>query len=203
MKKTIFALVTISLLVACGADKEKTEGTEGNIETTVSEAGNDGAGMKMAYYSQDSVAKYFDFFREQDSIVQKMQLAFQKEMERRQKGFQNYILKQENLRQNGMLTDNQIMAAQQTIQQKEQALMQFQQQRGAEIEAEGYKIMEVIGNKVKAYSEEFSAENGIDILFVYADGFQIKYINPSMDVTEEFTKFLNESETELQKSLEE
>lgn len=203
MKKTIFALFTISLLVACGSDKGTKEETTGNTETTVSEAVNDGTGMKMAYYSQDSVAKYFDFFREQDSIVQNLQLAFQKEMERRQKAFQNYILKQENLRKNGMLTDNQIMSAQQTIQQKEQTLMMFQQQKGAEIETKGYQIMEVIGNKIKAYSEEFSAEHGIDILFVYADGFQIKYINPSMDVTEEFTKFLNESEAELQKSLEE
>lgn len=197
MMKTSLFILSMVVLASCGGEDKKLE----NNSPDVNIESHDDSGFKMAYYHQDSVVKYFDYFREQDSLVQSKQMAFQNEMERQQKEFQAYILQQEKRRQSGMLSENQIMQVQQSIQTKEAKLMNFQQQQGAKIEKEAFDIMNAISNKVKGYSEEFCKENNIDVLFVYADGAQIKYISQDMDITETFTDFLNKSEESLQSDI--
>jgi len=197
MKKTVLLILSIVVLASCGGGDKKVDNNTSEVDLET----HDKSGFKMAYYHQDSVVKYFDYFREQDSLVQSKQIAFQNEMERQQKEFQAYILQQEKRRQSGMLSENQIIQVQQSIQTKEANLMNFQQQQGAKIEEEAFVIMNAISNKVKGYSEEFCKDNNIDILFVYADGAQIKYISPDMDVTESFTDYLNKSEESLQNDI--
>ncbi len=51
------------------------------------------------------------------------------------------------------------------------------------------------------FGEKYSEENGIDIFMIHAEGGQINYINSSMDVTKEFTNYLNEQQKALEKDI--
>ncbi len=196
------SLATIALagltLASCGGEKKEKETTK-NVTPKVQSYKMDG--LKIAYYDQDSLKVQFDYYRIQDSIVTKKQMAFQKEIERQTKDLQDYVTRNESRARSGMLSQNEVMQIQQTAQQKEQGIMQYQQQEGSKLEKETMNKLESIGKKIEIFSKEFCEENNIDILLVHAKGGQFNYINPKMDVTKEFTAFLNKSQEKIQKDL--
>lgn len=194
MKGIITSAFVASLLIitACGDKKE------GEAESTTPKVETKNVGdLKIAYYDQDSLKVYFDYYREQDSIVTKKQLSFQNEVQRRTTELQNYLVKNDERARSGLLSQNEILQIQQVAQQKEQSLMQYQQTEGAKLEEETYNKLEAIGNKIELFAKKYCEENGIDILMIYAKGGQFNYINSSMDVTKEFTTYLNDQQNSL------
>jgi outer membrane protein len=93
------------------------------------------------------------------------------------------------------------MQIQQKAQQMEASLMQYQQEEGGKLEKETMEKLEVIGKKIEVFGKQFSEENGIDLLLIHGQGGQINFINSGMDVTKEFTAFLNEKQSEIEKDL--
>lgn len=191
MKGIITSAIVASLLLitACSDKKEvEAESTTPKVET------KNVGDLKIAYYDQDSLKVYFDYYREQDSIVTKKQLGFQNEVQRRTTELQNYLIKNDERARSGLLSQNEILQIQQVAQQKEGSLMQYQQTEGAKLEEETYNKLEAIGNKIELFAKKYCEENGIDILMIYAKGGQFNYINSSMDVTKEFTTYLNDQQ---------
>ncbi len=193
MRSSIVIAVLALLMGACGSGKE--ESTKAEKKNVEARAMGD---LKIAFYNQDSLKLHFDYYREQDSIVTKKQLSFQNEVERRTSELQNYLISNDEKARNGLLSQNEIMQVQQAAQQKEATLMQFQQTEGAKIEEEVYNKLEAIGNKIEHFAKKYCEENQIDILLIYAKGGQFNYINSSMDVTEDFTTYLNEQQAQLE-----
>lgn len=201
MKKLhiITAILTLFGLAACSEDsvqKDKNQNTTPKIEARGSD------GLKIAYYNQDSLQIHFKYYREQDSIVTKKQLAFQNEVQKRTSNLQNYIVRNDERARSGLLSENEIMQIQQTAQQMEGALMQYQQITGGKLEEETFKKLETIENKIAVFSNEYCKKNDIDILLIHAKGGQINYIHSSFDVTKEFTEYLNQKQAELEADIE-
>lgn len=194
MKGIITSVFVASLLLITACNDKK----EGEVESTTPKVETKNVGdLKIAYYDQDSLKVYFDYYREQDSIVTKKQLGFQNEVQRRTTELQNYLVKNDERARSGLLSQNEILQIQQVAQQKEASLMQYQQTEGAKLEEETYNKLEAIGNKIELFAKKYCEENGIDILMIYAKGGQFNYINSSMDVTKEFTTYLNDQQKSL------
>lgn len=197
-KRLIFSVTIFALIaVACG----KKENSEAKKDTTPKVEVRDMKGLKIAYYDSDSLKVYFDYFKEQEAIVTRKQTAFQKEVERRTKDYQDFIVRNNEKLQSGQLSENQAMQIQQRAQQMEAELMQYQQNEGAKLEKETMQKLESISKKIEVYGKEFSEENGIDILLIHGQGGQINFINSAMNVTKEFTEFLNQHEAEIEKDI--
>lgn len=192
--KKLLGISLIALLAACGGGQPE-ESTEPKVEPR--KAGE----LKIAFYDQDSVSKYFEYFKLEDSLIKQKQVAFQKEVERRTRDLQDYVVQQERKNQSGLLSQNDLMQVQQTIQKREQSLMQYQQEEGSKIEREAIDKMNTINNRVKLFSKEFCEKNNIDLLLIYSPMAPINYIEPGMDVTKEFTAYLNKRQDEFQEEL--
>lgn len=193
--KKLLGISLIALLAACGGGQSEQESTEPKVEPR--KAGE----LKIAYYDQDSVSQHFDYFKMEDSLIKQKQISFQKEVERRTKDLQDYVVQQERKNQSGLLSQNDLMQVQQTIQKREASLMQYQQEEGGKIEREAMDKMNTINNRVKLFSKEFCEKNNIDILLIYSPMAPINYIEPGMDVTKEFTAYLNKRQDEFQEEL--
>ena len=190
------AIVAAGLVLAsCGKNEAKEENTVPNVEPK--EIGQ----LKIAYYDSDSLKKYFDYYREQDSIVTKKQLSFQKEVERRTKEYQDYIVRNDEKARSGLLSQNEVMQIQQRIQQMEASLMKYQQEEGSRLENETLSKLEEISKKINVLGKQFSEENKIDILLINGQGGQLNYISPDMDVTKEFVTYLNQHQQDIEKDL--
>lgn len=187
--------VSVSLLAACGKEEKKKENTTPKVEArSMGE-------LKIAYYDSDSLKKYFDYYREQDSLVTKKQLGFQKEIEKRRKDFEGFVVRNEQKAQSGLLSQNEMMQIQQKMQQMEQDLMRYQQEQGSKLEQETMTKLDEISKKIIAAGEKFSKENKIDVFFMHGNGGQINYINSSMNVTNEFVAYLNQNQADIEKDL--
>jgi len=193
MKSYWFVIAAIALLTACDSKEENPE------ENTVPKVEvRDMKGLKIAFYNSDSLKLHFEYFKREEAAVTKKQEKFQKEIQRRTQEYQNFIIRNNEKLQSGLLSENESMQIQQRAQQMEAELMQYQQNEGARLEKETMQKLETISRKIEALGKEFSESNGIDILLIHGAGGQINFINPSMDVTKEFTAFLNEHQKEIE-----
>jgi outer membrane protein len=199
MKKIIaLALVSTFVLIGCGEKKK-----EEKAKTPVKVEGKKIGSLKIAFYNQDTLKVQFKYYKEQDEEMQKKQKAFQNEVERMTKEYQDFLGSYDKQAQQGLLSQIQIQGIQEKAAQKEQKIMRYQQDKGAQLEKETINKLEVIGKKLEAYSKKFSEEYNIDILLTHAAGGQLAYINPSMDVTVSFIEFLNQQEDEILKDMKE
>ncbi|MCE3294458.1 MAG: outer rane chaperone Skp (OmpH) [Crocinitomicaceae bacterium] len=195
--KIKFILLTALLAAAvasCGEKTKEKENTTPDVPTIKN-------GLKIAYYIQDSLKSQFDYYREQDSVTKVKQTKFQKELERRQRSLQEYILKNDERAKSGQLSNYEIQSIQQEAQRREQELYQYQQTQGTKIEEETVEILDVLTKRIEAAGKKYCEKHNIDLLLIHGAGGQINFINSSMDVTKEFIAYLNEHQAEIETDL--
>ena len=158
-------------------------------------------GLKIAYYSNDSIKKYFEYFKREEATAEKNQRRFENELQKRNKAYEDYIVKKDQEARSGLLSQNEIAMVQQKAQQMQNELLQYQQTEGARIEKETLKSLEAINKKVELWGKKYSEKHQIDLLLIQGQGGQINYINKAMDVTKEFINFLNENQGKIEKEL--
>lgn len=196
IKKYLIVSLIGLLLISCNENKKvKIENTKPNIE--VQKIGE----LKIAYYDQDSMKANFTYYKQQDAIVTKKQLAFQANIEAKRKAMEAYYNNFMKRVQNNELSQVESEGYQRNLQNQEAEILQYQEKEGARLEKETLNKLEEIGLKIEKFSKRFSEENGIDILLIYAKGGQFNYINPSMNVTKEFIAYLNQNQESIQKDI--
>jgi Skp family chaperone for outer membrane proteins len=194
--RTLILFSAMLFAFSCGNDpKKEKKDTKPKVEVRNTK------GLKIAYYSNDSIKEKFEYYKREDASVTKKQKAFQAELERRSNEYDNFVQRKDQEARNGLLSENEIMLVQQKAQQMQASIMQYQQTQGAKIETETMKKLESINKKIEALGKKYCELHGIDILLIHGEGGQLNYINPSMDVTTEFINFLNENQKEIEKDL--
>ena len=195
MKRIVFFIFCSAFLISsCNNKKEK-------INTVPKVESRNLDGLKIVYYSNDSIKLNFLYYKEQDAIVTKKQKAFQAELERRTNELQQYIQRNSEKQMNGLLSENEVVQIQQKAQQMEQSAMEYQQVQGAKLEEETMVKLEEISRKIEMLGKKYCELHKIDLMLIHGDGGQLNYINPSMDVTKEFIAFLNENQASIEKDI--
>lgn len=196
MKKisTLFFIVAFGL-TACKDKKTKEDANTNHVPVVKTD------GLKIAFYIQDSLKTGYKYYAQLDSSVKVKQLAFQKELQKRQSSLQNYAASNEEKANKGLLSAFDIQKVQEEIQQRQQALYQYQETEGAKLEQETADHLEVLSKRIEDASKKFCQENGIDILMMQGIGSGLTYITEKMDVTKAFIDYLNKYQADLDKSV--
>ncbi|MEJ6505326.1 MAG: OmpH family outer membrane protein [Crocinitomicaceae bacterium] len=197
--KNIIYIFFIGLLFSCSNDPEEAKLSPNSKPTSILE--KDTSGLVIAFYFNDSLKEGFIYYNDIDEEVSRKNLNFQKELQRKSKAYEDFVKKKGAEAQQGFLSENEMMKVQQKAQQLEADIVQYQQREGANLEAEVMQKLTAINNKVKSFGKKFSEANGIDLLMGYADGGQINFINPKMDVTHSFIEFLNKEQKSIEEEL--
>lgn len=199
----LLGLLSILLVTSCG-DKTNTSEDEIDESTPVTKrrVGTDSSSIAIAYYLQDSIATQFNFYREIDSMLKEKEIAFQKNLESKIRSYRQYEQDIQKRMDAGEITGYELEDIQNAAMQKQQAIQQFEQQRGGELQQESLQYQTALMNKISEAGREFSDKMDIDLLFFYQKGGQITYISDAFDVTNEFIKFLNKREEELRNGFE-
>lgn len=189
------SILGISLFTSCG------EKPAPKKDTTPKVAVRSLGGLKIAYYSNDSIKANFAYFVKEEGIIKKKQKVFETEVERRTKAYEAFITKKDAEARGGLLSQNEIAQVQQRAQEMQNQIMQYQQTEGAKIEELAMKSLETVNKKIEALGKKYCEKHQIDILLMHGAGGQINYINDRMDVTTEFVNFLNENQAQIEKEL--
>lgn len=197
MVKKIIICVSCLILVSSCSNREQVKNE--NTKTTVSsrKLGE----LKIAYYVQDSMKLHFKYYKEQDSIFSKRQLAFQSQIAEKRKQMESYYMNFMKRVQNNELSQVESEGYQRNLQNQEAELIKFQEQEGGKLEQETLKKFEEVSKKIEKFSDDFCNQNNIDLLIIHAPGGQFNYISPEMNVTEEFIAFLNKSQQEIENDI--
>lgn len=134
-------------------------------------------------------------------MAEKNQKRFENELKKRNKVYEEYIIKKDQEARSGLLSQNEIAMVQQKAQQMQNELMQYQQTEGQRIEEQTMKSLEAINKKVELWGKKYCEKHHIDLLLIQGQGGQINYINKEMDVTKAFINFLNENQSQIEKEL--
>jgi len=188
-------VLLLTIISACSSQAPVKKDSTPKVPTTRLD------GLKIAYYSNDSIKKYFEYFKREEATAEKNQRRFENEMQKRNKAYEDYIVKKDQEARSGLLSQNEIAMVQQKAQQMQNELLQYQQTEGARIEKETLKSLEAINKKVELWGKKYSEKHQIDLLLIQGQGGQINYINKAMDVTKEFINFLNENQGKIEKEL--
>lgn len=201
----LFGLISIFVITSCDDKNKSTDENNNDNDEQVSKrkVGSDSSGMAIAYYLQDSIATQFDFYREIDSMLKEKESSFQKELESRIRSYRQYEQDIQKRMDAGEITGYELEEIQNAAMQKQQAIQQFEQQRGGELQQESLQYQTALMNKLSEAGREFSEKKNIDLLFFYQKGGQITYISDAMDMTDEFINFLNKREEELRSGFDE
>jgi Skp family chaperone for outer membrane proteins len=196
MKQIVtFTAIAVFALSACGENKKDKKAEPAKVEQR--QAGT----LKIAFYDQDSLKLYFQYYKEQDSIFERKQVGFQREVERMSKEYQEFLQRNDERARQGLLSQIQIQKIQEEAAGRERKIVEYQQSTGARLEKETYTKLEEIGKKIDTYSKMYCEENNLDILLIRAKGGQLAYMSPTMDVTKSFIDYLNEYEVEIARDM--
>ena len=196
LKTVIVSISCLLFIVSCNNKQEvKVENTKTNVSSR--KLGE----LKIAYYVQDSMKLHFEYYKEQDSIFSKRQLAFQSKIAEKRKQMETYYMNFMKRVQNNELSQVESEGYQRNLQNQEAELIKFQEQEGGKLEQETLKKFEEVSKKIEKFSEDFCNQNNIDLLIIHAPGGQFNYISPEMNVTEEFIAFLNKSQQEIENDI--
>ena len=95
------------------------------------------------------------YFKREEAIAEKNQKRFENELKRRNKAYEDYIIKKDQEARSGLLSQNEIAMVQQKAQQMQNELMQFQQKEGQRIEEQTFKSLEAINKKVELWGKKY------------------------------------------------
>jgi Skp family chaperone for outer membrane proteins len=195
MTKSLFSFLLLCFIAACSSPAPVKKDSTPKVPTTRLD------GLKIAYYANDSIKKYFDYFKREEAKAEKIQKRFETELKKRNKVYEDYIIKKDQEARSGLLSQNEIAMVQQKAQQMQNELMQYQQTEGQRIEEQTMKSLEAINKKVELWGKKYCEKHHIDLLLIQGQGGQINYINKEMDVTKAFINFLNENQSQIEKEL--
>jgi outer membrane protein len=153
--------------------------------------GGSASDIKVAYISEDSVLKYYDFFKVNREKLEGKQKQLEQQFASRQSSLQREVQSFQATANN--LTIGQARALEADLQQKGQNLQLYQQSLSQEMMAEEAKVGQEIYNKIAKYLKEYSNQKGYAVILKYDRGSDVLYAGDSLDITKEVIAGLNES----------
>ena len=195
MTKYLYIPIFIAAIAACSSPEAPKKNSTPKVPLTRLD------GLKIAYYANDSVKKYFDYFKREEAAAERKQKRFESQLQKLNEEYEAFLVKKDQEARAGLLSQNEIAMVQQKAQQMQASAMEFQQKEGARIEKEINKSLEAINKKVEIWGKKYCEKHHIDLLLIQGQGGQINYINAAMDVTEQFVNFLNENQSKIEKEL--
>lgn len=206
--KTFNTIASIVLLVAVGYLFIKDSGNSGAISTPANDGevmenlkGQDFKGVRIAYIDTDTLVSKYDLHRElQEKLASKARILEQDMANKAQVFQQNVELLQQ---QAGNMSEAELQAAQMDLQQTQQQLMAYRDEKGAELAKEQRSLDSLIMDDLKDIVENVKDEFGLDYILSYDPNSILLAANENYNITSVVVERLNKKRNQGKASKEE
>ena len=146
----------------------------------------------IVYVNSDSLLNKYDYFKDMSKRLEEKGKASQTDLQNRGQAFQRQVA--EYQKNQATMPADQRQATEQQLQRKQQELQGYSQNAGAEFQneqaSENAKLYDKIADFVKGYAKE----KGYKLVLTYSTANPtVLYGDPSLDVTVDVAKRLNEA----------
>lgn len=189
MKNLSWVLHAISLLaiVYLFMENRKLKQPEQKA-ATISNSGS--TSFEAAFFYSDSLLSQLKFFKDSEEEFKKKQQSMMIELQSKEEKLQKEAQKLQQNAEN--MTRKEMEAAQKKLAGMERELMERKENLSNQFGAETAEFNEALHNKVISYLKEFNADGRYKYIFSVAREGNIFYSDPSLDITSEMVKALNE-----------
>ena len=177
MKIIGLAIIVGALLASCGGSKQ---------------AGVSSNDIKIAFYIKDSVAEHFEYFKNTQEKIQKMEEEVQGKANELQQQYSKYATEYQNKMSQGLLSKNGEAFYQQKIKAIELELTSLEQTEGADLARQAEEFQTELLEKLDKFGKEYASDHKINLFLAKEKMGSILYADSTMDVTMDFIKFMND-----------
>ncbi len=198
MIKISLTLSTFILLFTTTSCSDKLDSTEGVVDnvTTTSEVVADNSTEKIieptgkiGFFNLDSLNSKLSLFKEITDEVQASAKKAEQKMKNKQAEINNWEKKWSS---KGKLLSSEQDKYRQEAQQMQQNIGMFEQNVQMQMQQEQAQLMETYALRLSGFTKDYAQENGYDAIQAYQFGQSLWYYNPSLDITNELAKIMND-----------
>ena len=144
---------------------------------------------KVVYVNQDTLLKTCKYYQMLEREVANRKSKLEANYKNRVNSFQSEL---QGYQQKGaQMTEDEMRAAQQTMQMKEQQIMAQSQEEQGKMEKEVSVMHKNIDAKITKFMKQYALQKGYRFILTYSSAGDILYANDSLDVTSEVVNGLN------------
>ncbi|MDR1022240.1 MAG: OmpH family outer membrane protein [Prevotellaceae bacterium] len=207
MKKsfsTIIAAAALSAVVSFGVTVLSLYIVQGNKNASTGSPqsladGQAVAGEGVVYVNIDSLVRgydmYFDLQKEFEAKAKKKDADFSARMKKFESDARDFQDKVEK----GLVTRSQAQQLQEGLAKREQELLQLRQELQGELQEEEAVMLRQIQNNIQTYINEYNQTKGYNLILSTSGSAVVLYGNPTLNITSEVLKGLNETYVKAKK----
>lgn len=185
IKNLTFAVLAAGTLVACNQNKPATTTAAPAAAATPGKA-------EIVFVNEDSISTKYNYAVDMRKRLDDKGKGLQSELQSKQQAFQReYADAQKNA---AAMTQDQQKSAGERLQRDNATLQQFQQNAQAEFQTANGDESKKLYEKVVAFTKQYAKDNGYKMVLTFQTGnTTVLYGDPSLDVTADFLKKLNDA----------
>jgi outer membrane protein len=183
MKKILLAVAVIAL-AACGKAAKNND----TAEVVATHQASD----RVAYVVLDSLRTGYNMFTELGAELEAKAKAAETELTSRGRALERKMADAQNKVEKGLVTRAEAQQLQESLARDEQSLMQLQSTKQEELAEQEMVMMNKIMFSIQEYIAEFNSDLRYGMILTTSNGAPILHADPSMDITAEVLKGLNE-----------
>ncbi len=191
---SIISKITLSLMLAgslAACNQTKTDDKAAAPAATSSTANNLKA-TDIVFVNSDTLLNKYDYFKDMADRLEKKGKAAQAELQSKGQAFQREVA--EYQKGAATMAADQRQATEQRLARKQQELQAYQQNAGAQVQQEQAGEQAKLYEKVAEFLKVYAKEKGYKMVMTYQKGNSgILYGDPSLDITQDVVKKLNEA----------
>lgn len=183
--KSVLILSIAAGVAACNQNKAETKTA---AAPTTEVAGK----QDIVYFNQDSVVAQYEYIKDMDKRLDAKGKAAQADVQSRQQAIQREIA--EYQKGAAAMSADQRAPIEQRLQRKGQEFQQYQQSAGAQVQNEQVTEQTKLYEKLLDFTKALAKEKGYKMVLTYKKGDPtVMYGDPSLDITKDVIKGLNDA----------
>jgi outer membrane protein len=184
LTKLTLGLMLAGSVVAC--NQNKTAGTSTTSGASTAATGG------IVYINQDTVSLKYEYAKDMRKRLDDKGTAAKNDIGSRQQAIQREYA--EYQKGANTMSADQRASTEQRLQREGQEFQQYQQNAGAQFQNDQSDESKKLYEKVYAFTKQYAKDNGYKMVLTFQSGnVNLLYADPSMDVTADFLKKLNDA----------
>lgn len=150
------------------------------------------ANAPVVYVNQDSLMAKYDYAKDMRKRLDDKGKSAQSDVGSRQQALQREVA--EYQKSANTMSADQRSSTEQRLQREGQEFQQYQQNAGAQFQSEQADESKKLYDKVYTFTKQYAKDNGYKMVLTFQTGnTTLLYADPSLDVTNDFLKKLNDA----------
>jgi len=188
IKSSFLAKLTLGLMLAgsiVACNQNKTAGTSTTGTSTAAAGG-------IVYINQDTISLKYEYAKDMRKRLDDKGTAAKNDIGSRQQAIQREYA--EYQKGANTMSADQRASTEQRLQREGQEFQQYQQNAGAQFQNDQSDEAKKLYDKVYAFTKQYAKDNSYKMVLTFQSGnVNLLYADPSMDVTADFLKKLNDA----------